>query len=131
MRTQANRGMALRLDLVEDRLAMSHNAPKAVGSPNPLVSLSEYLRQTHQDGDRQMTPKQQKTLALSIASSILQLYETVWCSPSWDSLTIRLHPRALRGADHGGREECTAVGHPGPEDESLDPGVGYPPLGDL
>ena len=37
-----------------------------------------------------MTPKQQKTLALSIASSILQLYETVWCSPSWDSFTIRL-----------------------------------------
>lgn len=90
MRTQANRGMALKLDLVDDRLAMAHEAPKAVGIPNPSVRLSEHLRQTHQDRDRQMTPKQQKTLALSIASSILQLYETVWCSPSWDSLTIRL-----------------------------------------
>lgn len=82
--------MVLRLDLVDDRLTLASEASKSAHLPNLTVNLSQFLRQTYQDRDHRMTLKHQKTLALSIASSVLQFWDTPWCSPSWNSEAIRL-----------------------------------------
>ncbi|KAK0726855.1 hypothetical protein B0T26DRAFT_747245 [Lasiosphaeria miniovina] len=42
-----------------------------------------------QDEDVRMTPKQQALLALDVASSVLQLQQTLWCSIPWNSTAIK------------------------------------------
>ncbi|KAK3348770.1 hypothetical protein B0T25DRAFT_581856 [Lasiosphaeria hispida] len=53
------------------------------------ITLADFLQDTVQDEDARMTPKQQALLALDVASSVLQLQQTLWCSIPWNSAAIK------------------------------------------
>ena len=62
------------------------------------ISLADFLKDTAADADSRMSPIEQTLLALNVASSVLQLRPTMWCSVPWNSTTIKFPVQAVDGA---------------------------------
>lgn len=58
------------------------------------ISLADFLKAAAADADARMAPVEQTLLALNIASSVLQLRLTMWCSVPWNSTTIKFPVQA-------------------------------------
>lgn len=95
----------LLLDLVQDSfyestsVAVRHSQFKKRPTCPETITLDEYLEECINDEDRMMTPKHQTSLALALASSILQLHCTPWLPRAWTRTSI--HFFAASDSTHG------------------------------
>ena len=93
-----SRGEVIALRLSADRLESIQPAcNSAIGRRKPLplvtgaITLTDFLRDTVHDEDAKLTPKQRTFLALDVASSVLQLRQTLWCSTAdaWTKTSVK------------------------------------------
>ncbi|KAL1854331.1 hypothetical protein Daus18300_011517 [Diaporthe australafricana] len=79
----------LRLHLTADALSLANETREARREVANSTTLEQFLRRGCLDEDARMTPKQQTTLALDIAASLLQLRQTHWSPLPWTNKHIR------------------------------------------
>lgn len=83
-------GHILKLKLNNEDLFLVEGQPENRRDFATPITLADILKAGCQDDDAKMFPKEQTLLALNVASSILQLQQTWWLGPPFNSNGIKI-----------------------------------------
>lgn len=88
-REARERGQILALELTANGLELIKEPVQSQQSFKSTMTLANLLAAVSHDRSPRMMPKQQTLLALDVATSVLQLLHTSWCSVPWNNKTVK------------------------------------------